>query len=191
MGTSNALIVSVPLLAAAALATILCYHEVDPPQDAHVTVPRASATSNGSAEMLRYTVTPENFAAQLDYLQQNSYSVIPLARLVDCLEGSGEPLPPRAVVITVDDGWLCAYTRVAPELRRRNLPFTLFVYPQIIGHGAHALTWPQVEELAAAGVDVESHTLTHPFLTRLDGAAVERELTASREEIERHIHKPV
>ncbi|HEY6115786.1 MAG TPA: polysaccharide deacetylase family protein [Candidatus Dormibacteraeota bacterium] len=179
------------LLAAAAIATILCYHEVDPLQDAHVTVPRASATTSGSAEMLRYTAAPENFTAQLDYLEQNGYTVIPLERLVDCLEGQGEALPPRAVVITVDDGWLCAYTRIAPELRRRGMPFTLFVYPHIVGRGEHAVSWPQVEELAGEGVDVESHTLTHPFLTQLDPVAVDRELAESREEIERHTHEPV
>jgi len=173
------------------VATILCYHEVDPPQDAHVTVPRLSAKGDGEPEMLRYTATPENFAAQLDYLQQNGYHVIPLARLVDFLEGRGEPLPPRSVVITVDDGWRCAATRIAPELRKRGMPFTLFVYPHIIGHGEHALTWPEVEQLARDGVDVESHTLTHPFLTALDPASLDRELAGSRQEIEKHTGKPV
>jgi len=174
-----------------AIATILCYHEVDPPQDAHVTVPRLSAAADSQSERLRYTVTPENFAAQLDYLQANGYTVIPLARLVDYLEGREATLPPRAVVITVDDGWLCAYTRVAPELRKRGMPFTLFVYTKIIGHGEHALRWEQVEALAAAEVDVESHTATHPFLTALDPSALEDELAGSRETIGRHTGKPV
>jgi peptidoglycan/xylan/chitin deacetylase (PgdA/CDA1 family) len=174
-----------------ALATILCYHEVDPPQDTHVTVPRLSATSDTSSEMLRYTVTPENFGAQLDYLEENGYRVIPLARVVDFLEGHGHPLPPRAVVITVDDGWSCAATHIAPELRRRGMPFTLFVYPSIIGHGSHALGWSEVEQLARDGVDIESHTLTHPFLTQLDAASLQRELTESRAEIEKHTGKPV
>jgi len=127
------------------VATILCYHEVDPPQDAHVTVPRLSAKGDGEPEMLRYTATPENFTAQLDYLQQSGYHVIPLARLVDFLEGRGE----------------------------------------------HALTWPEVEQLARDGVDVESHTLTHPFLTALDPASLDRELAGSRQEIEKHTGKPV
>lgn len=174
-----------------AIATILCYHEVDPPKDAHVTVPRRSATEASSAEMLRYTVTPENFAAQLDYLQAHDYRVIPLAQLVAYLQGREVTLPPRAVVITVDDGWLCAYTLIAPELRRRNMPFTLFVYPEIVGNGAHAVTWAQIEEMAGAGVDVESHALTHPFLTQLDTASLHHELAGSREEIARHTGKPV
>ncbi len=178
-----------PLLLA--IATILCYHEVDPPADAHATVPRLSAAASSEAEMLRYTVTPENFAAQLDYLQGNGYSVIPLATLVDYLEGREGSLLPRAVVITVDDGWLCAYTRIAPELRRRGLPFTLFVYPKILGRGSHAMTWKQVTELATQGVDVESHTATHPFLTRLDPTALYDELAGSRQAIAAHTGKPV
>jgi peptidoglycan/xylan/chitin deacetylase (PgdA/CDA1 family) len=174
-----------------ALATILCYHEVDPPQDAHVTVPRRTAGDSAASEMLRYTVTPENFEAQLDYLEENGYNVIPLARLVDYLGGRAESLPPRAVVITVDDGWLCAYTRIAPELRRRGMPFTLFVYPKIVGRGLHAVTWKQIEELASAGVDVESHTATHPFLTALDGPSLQEELAGSCEAIAAQTGKPV
>jgi peptidoglycan/xylan/chitin deacetylase (PgdA/CDA1 family) len=181
--------VPLPLLAAA-LATIICYHEVDPPETAHVTVPRLSAKDDSESEMLRYTVTPENFTAQLDYLQENGYHVIPLAQLVDYLEGRQATLPPRAVVITVDDGWSCAYTQIAPQLRKRGMPFTLFVYPHIVGRGLHAVTWDQVAELAREGVDVESHTFTHSFLTRLDAPALQRELSESRQEIEKRIGKP-
>ena len=174
-----------------AIATILCYHEVDPPVDAHVTIPRLSASSSATSEMLRYTVTPENFAAQLDYLQQNGYHVIPLAQLVGWLRGDGATLPEKAVVITVDDGWLCAYTRIAPELRRRDMPFTLFVYPSIIGRGSHAVTWKDVSALAHDGVDIESHTMTHPFLTRLDAESLKCELEDSRDVVEAHTGTPV
>ncbi|MEK6371523.1 MAG: hypothetical protein AABO58_02400 [Acidobacteriota bacterium] len=76
------------LMLAAPVATILCYHEVDPETAKHATVPRRSATGDEKVETRRYTVTPETFAAQLDYLQQNDYHVIPLADLVDYLEGS-------------------------------------------------------------------------------------------------------
>lgn len=172
-----------------AVATILCYHEVDPATDTHSTIPRLSATGSASAEMRRYTATPEQFAAQLDYLEQNDYHVIPLSDLVDYLDGRRASLPERAVVITIDDGWACAATYIAPELRRRNMPFTLFVYPAFVGRGAHALTWAQIEKLAADGADVESHSWTHPFLTKSD--ALEHELGGSLEEIARRTGKPV
>src|SRR5437764_15220589 len=102
--------------------------------------------------------------------------------LVDTLKGRRGSLPAKAVVITVDDGWLCAYTEIFPELRRRKMPWTLFVYPKIVGRGAHAVTWEQIAEMAEAGADVESHTYTHPFLTQTND--LDRGLPGSREAIE-------
>jgi hypothetical protein len=50
-------------------------------------------------------------------------------------------------------------------MKRRHFPFTVFLYPQIIGKTAHAMTWKQVKEMADAGVDIESHSYSHPYLT--------------------------
>ncbi len=185
----------------APVATILCYHEIDPAGPAlHGTIPRRTASGSAVAEQLRYTATVENFTAQLDYLQQNGYHVIPLGDLVEYLRGRLDSLPEKAVVITVDDGWLCSYTQVLPALRRRNLPFTLFVYPKVVGRGEHVLTWEQIAGMAADGVDVESHTFTHPFLTMRNNSSLapesypqflEHELLDSKKLIEEQTQKPV
>ena len=196
-----ALFLTLPVSAAEnePVATILCYHEVDA-APAHDTIPRRTASGDASAEKLRYTATPEQFREELDYLDGHGYHVIPLAQLADFLKGRAASLPAKAVVITVDDGWACAYTDIFPELRRRKMPWTLFVYPKIVGRGAHALTWAQVAELAAAGVDVESHTYTHSFLTLKDNGNVTSdaypeflhgELVDSRTKIEEETDKPV
>lgn len=197
-----ALSLTIPLHAAepAPVATILCYHEVDA-APTHDTIPRRTATGDPTSEQLRYTATPGQFRAQLDYLERNGYHVIPLAQLVDFLRGRTDSLPEKAVVITVDDGWRCAYTDIYPELRRRKMPWTLFVYPAIIAqHGLHALKWKEVAELAAAGVDVESHTYTHSFLAMKDNGSVtpdtypaflHHELDESRKKIEAETEKPV
>jgi peptidoglycan/xylan/chitin deacetylase (PgdA/CDA1 family) len=196
-----ALFLTLPLLAAdePPVATILCYHEVDAGVS-HETIPRRTATGEKTSEQLRYTATPEAFREQLDYLAQNGYHVIPLAELVDFLKGRRAELPPRAVVITVDDGWKCAYTDIFPELRRRGLPWTLFIYPHIVGRGTHAVTWPQVAEMARAGVDIESHSYSHPFLTLANNGKVtpqeypaflQHELAGSKETIEEKTGKPV
>jgi peptidoglycan/xylan/chitin deacetylase (PgdA/CDA1 family) len=184
-----ALLFALPLSAAdeAPVATILCYHEVDA-APAHETIPRRTASADTTSEQLRYTATPEQFREELDYLEQHDYHVIALADLVDFLNGCRASLPAKAVVITVDDGWLCAYTEIFPELRRRKIPWTLFVYPKIVGRGAHAVTWAQIAEMAEAGVDVESHTYTHPFLTQTND--LDRELAGSREAIEEKTGKP-
>ena len=113
----------------------------------------------------RYTLSLENFTAQLDYLEQSGYHVVPFADLVDYLQGDCQDLPPRAVVITVDDGYVSAYRYIFPLMRARKMPFTLFIYPQIVSLGKNYVTWKQVAEMASSGVDIESHTFTHPLLT--------------------------
>ena len=180
------------------VATILCYHEVDGAPN-HETIPRRGAAAPSKNEQLRYTTTPDQFVAQLNYLQQNDYTVIALADLVDFLLGVRDTLPKRSVVITMDDGWACTYSQAMPELRRRNMPFTVFVYPSIVGTGAHAMTWAQVRAISEAGGTVGSHTMSHPFLTLKNnpGAAADyatflrRELLDSRTLLEKRIGSPV
>jgi len=182
------------------VATILCYHEVDDVLT-HSTIPRRSASGDSTVEQQRYTVTKKAFEAQLDYLESHGYHVIPLAVLTDYLRGRIESIPPRAVVITIDDGWLCSYTTMFPILQTRRMPFTLFVYPQIVGRGSHAVTWAQVATMARTpGVEIAGHTLTHPFLTQKNNASVagpgyanflKSELLESRERIEKTTGKPV
>ncbi|HEY3447783.1 MAG TPA: polysaccharide deacetylase family protein [Myxococcales bacterium] len=45
------------------------------------------------------------------------------------------------------------------------------------------LSWEEVRALKAGGIEIGSHTMTHPVLPDLDGEQVERELEASRSEI--------
>ena len=195
------LLLATPLFAAdAPVATILCYHEVDD-APTHTTIARRDASGNTKNEQLRYTATRGNFAAQLDYLTANGYHVIPLSDLVDFLAGRKESLPSRAVVITIDDGWLCAYTDMLPMLRERDMPFTLFVYPKIVGRGTHAVTWDQLAKMAPmAGVEIGSHSYTHPFLTLKNNRNVQaadyptflkHELAESKSRIEKATGKRV
>jgi peptidoglycan/xylan/chitin deacetylase (PgdA/CDA1 family) len=194
------LVLSLPLRAAEGpVATILCYHEVD--AFPHTTIPRRSAVGAPADEQRRYTVTTAAFREQLDYLEANDYHVIPLTELSDYLHRRIASLPPRAVVITVDDGWLCAYTTIFPALQKRKMPFTLFVYPHIVGLGTHAVTWLQIAEMAKApGVEIAGHTFNHPFLTQKNNPAVagpgydaflEEELQESKEVITKATKKPV
>jgi len=127
--------------------TVLCYHIVESPQDPRMEISR------------------ETFLQQMRYLAMTGYTVVPLRDIYEYATGKKTSLPKNAVAITIDDGWRSTYTEVFPELKRRHFPFTVFLYPQIIGKTAHAMTWKQVKEMADAGVDIESHSYSHPFLT--------------------------
>ena len=129
-------------------ATVLCYHIVESPQDPRMEISR------------------EQFRQQMRYLEKTGYNVIPLRDLYDFVAGKKASIPRNAVVVTIDDGWRSTYTEVFPEMQRRNFPFTVFIYPKIIGQTSHALTWKQVKTMSDAGVDIQSHSYSHPFLTR-------------------------
>jgi len=53
------------------------------------------------------------------------------------------------------------------------------------------LNWDQVREISSAGIEIGSHSVSHPILTSLDPHELERELVVSRETIETEIEKPV
>lgn len=172
----------IPDIAAHEGATVLCYHIVESPQDPRMEISR------------------DTFLQQMRYLAMTGYHVIPLQEAYDYAIGKRATLPKNSVVVTIDDGWRSTYTEVFPEMKRRHFPFTVFIYPRIIGQTPYALTWKQIREMAEAGVDIESHSYSHPFLTRrrntsLDdkrySAWLEHELAESKHALERETGRPV
>jgi hypothetical protein len=70
-------------------------------------------------------VAPDDFDRQCTYLKQH-YTVISLDEMVERL-ASGRTLPPKAVALTFDDGYLDNYTRAFPILMRHGLNATFYV----------------------------------------------------------------
>ncbi len=148
-----------------------------------------------------WSVSVEDFTDQMRYLQAAGYHVIPIATLYDYLAGGTATLPPHPIVITADDGFVDSYTNLNGVIAQFRYPWSLYVYPNFIdSRGATALTWAQVKELAQDGVDVESHTMTHPHLIRrlhrkmsdADYALwLHGELADSKRVIEQETGKPV
>jgi peptidoglycan/xylan/chitin deacetylase (PgdA/CDA1 family) len=57
--------------------------------------------------------------------------------------------------------------------------------------GRVMMSWDEVRRLSAAGMEIGSHTVSHPLLPRVaEPAVVQRELVASREQIERETGCP-
>ncbi len=109
------------------------------------------------------TVTTRVFEAQLQWLKDNGYTVIPLRTLVNYLRGQGPPPPPQSVVIAADDGHKTVYTDMLPLVRKYGIPVTLFIYPSAISNASYAMTWEQLQELKQTGLfDIQSHTFWHP-----------------------------
>jgi peptidoglycan/xylan/chitin deacetylase (PgdA/CDA1 family) len=191
LATTFALLISIPATADSRVkvdpgdsvgAFVLCYHIVESPLDPKMEISR------------------DTFRQQMEYLEMTGYNVIPLRHLYEYVKGERAALPPNAVVITIDDGWRSTYTEAYPELKKRSWPFTVFIYPNIIGRTATALTWEQIKEMSDNGADIESHSLSHPFLTRRRNATLaddayatwlKHELVESKRLLEKHTGQSV
>jgi peptidoglycan/xylan/chitin deacetylase (PgdA/CDA1 family) len=135
------------------------------PTPAPVSVPILAYHRVGPTVADSMTITTAVFEAQLQYLQDNGYTVIPLRSLIDYRLGKAPAPPPRSVVITFDDGHRSVYEVALPLIRKYNVPVTLFIYPSAISnaHAPYAMSWEQLGELAGSGLfDVQSHTYWHP-----------------------------
>ncbi len=105
------------------------------------------------------------FEKQMAYLKENGYNVIPMADLFDFLIYR-RPIPQKAVVITMDDGYNSAYEIAFPILKKYGFRATLFIYTDFIGMTKSAITWDQLRSMKEEGFEIGSHSLSHCDLTK-------------------------
>jgi peptidoglycan/xylan/chitin deacetylase (PgdA/CDA1 family) len=103
-------------------------------------------------------------------------------------------------MVTVDDGWMSFVENALPELRRRNIPVTMFVVADRMGDSMgeaadHILSETELRGLApdiARGlVTIGSHTSTHARVTALNRRETWRELAESRARLEQVLDREV
>jgi peptidoglycan/xylan/chitin deacetylase (PgdA/CDA1 family) len=145
--------------------------------------------ADATSTQLEWTTSPQNFAAQMDYLAQAGYTAIGFDDLLAYLD-QAEPLPPRPVIITFDDGHYTFSAEAWPVLRAHDFQVTLFVLADYTVYPGY-LSWEQITELAAEGVVIGSHGLDHTALTKVDADEVLRQVSSSKTLIEEHVDRPV
>lgn len=130
-----------------------------------------------------YDVSVVEFEKQIKILLDNKYRIIRISDLLDGIEKKN--IPEKAVIITVDDGDISNYEFAYKIAKKYKIPITLFIYTDYISRGGRSISWEKLEELAKAGVDIGSHTRTHPYLTKLKNIkSVEKEIKESKDIIE-------
>lgn len=150
---------------------ILCYHSV------------------GTPEWGVNDVSPRRFARQAELALADGWRFVPATELATD-PGEGK------LAVTFDDGIASVLHNAAPILREYRIPWTMFA---VTGwtDGDHewgpgtVLGWRDLERLAGDGVEIGSHSVSHPDFGRLDPVRAADELGASRRTIEDRIGVPV
>jgi peptidoglycan/xylan/chitin deacetylase (PgdA/CDA1 family) len=160
---------------------VLCYHAV-------------SATWEN-----KLSVPPEALRDQLKRLIKSGYKS---ATLADMARGGGELLH-----VTFDDAYRSVLLAL-PICEELGIHATVFPCSAFADSGdsvtvpelrqevarnpkeLETLTWDELRELSRRGVEIGSHTVTHPHLTAMTDAELEWELVESKRRIEGEIGRP-
>jgi peptidoglycan/xylan/chitin deacetylase (PgdA/CDA1 family) len=145
------------------------------------------------------------FEEQMELLGELGYTPVSLDAVRNHYVG-GVPLPPRAVLITFDDGYRDNLENALPVLRRHGYPAVVFVpigflddirpLPheeslRLLGIRNPTLHWDELAELEAGGVRIESHGIGHRPLSDLDPAEATREIALSKLRLEERLGREV
>ena len=153
---------------------ILMYHAIQP-------APAGSANPG-------LFVPEAEFEEQMKWLADERYNAVTLDEVFAAWE-DGEPIARNPVVISFDDGLRSQYVGARPVLEQLGWPGVLNLKVDAVDQGE--LTEEMVDELIAAGWEVDSHTFTHPDLTGLDEETLRREVEDSRTELQDRFGEPV
>ncbi|MCK5438705.1 MAG: polysaccharide deacetylase family protein [Gemmatimonadetes bacterium] len=133
---------------------------------------------------------PSVLRSRLARLVKKGYRSIDLLDAVQHLR-IGNPLPSKAVVITIDDGYESVYREAFPILQEYAMTATVFVTTgEPVGRdrsdrlppveGQPMVSWSELSEMVAAGFSIGAHTLTHPDLTRLPASSAKAEIVGAK-----------
>jgi peptidoglycan/xylan/chitin deacetylase (PgdA/CDA1 family) len=124
-------------------------------------------------------VDPATFAGELQALHDAGYHTIHQSQLFDALY-KGAALPPKPIIISVDDGYVDDVRTILPDLERLHMVATFFVITgRMIQPGF--VTADQIRQLDQAGMDVGDHTAHHLDLPLLTSGQLQEEIAGSRQ----------
>lgn len=147
------------------------------------------------------STSSSQFRSHLSYLRRRGYQTITGNQFIDYLE-AGRKLPQKSFMITFDDGFRNNYTHALPILKELGYTALIFLVTDNIDgvcswekHPSIAemplLSWTEIKEMSDSGMEIGSHTCSHPDLRKLSKQAVINELSTNKYEIENKLEKPV
>ncbi|MCH7226584.1 polysaccharide deacetylase family protein [Haloferula sp. A504] len=113
-------------------------------------------------EQTEMRILTSKFRQQMQTLHDLNLPVISMEEFQKWKRGEAD-LPPRSVMITIDDGWKSVYTDAFPILKEFGYPFTLFLYKNYVDGGGKALSTAMIKEMKKHGATIGSHSVGHPY----------------------------
>ena len=137
----------------------------------------------------QYYVAPSKFEEEMKLLHDWGYQTITTELLIKAIT-EGTDLPPRPLVITFDDGHLNNYTTAFPIMQKYGFTGVVYIVSNYMG-ADQFMNADQIKEMAAAGWEVGSHSVSHSNLIVLEPGRQRYEVVESRRILEKALGVPV
>jgi peptidoglycan/xylan/chitin deacetylase (PgdA/CDA1 family) len=157
-----------------------------------------SVATRATAAFREFVIDPAVFAEHMAVLVDGGYEPMTVSEYIS---GASAGLR-KPVILTFDDGFLDFHESVLPLLTDAGFSATLFVPTAYVGGTSRWLapegesdrammSWGAIAEAAASGVEIGSHSRTHPQLDLLPKARMRAEVRDSRSELEDRLQQSV
>jgi peptidoglycan/xylan/chitin deacetylase (PgdA/CDA1 family) len=145
------------------------------------------------------------FDEQMGLLRDLGYAVVDLEQVLDHYT-TGTQLPPRAVLITFDDGYRDNLENAMDVLGRHGYPAVLFVpigyldttlplphEERLAQRGIvnRTIDWSDLPDIERGGIRVEAHGISHRPLADLEVDEAAREIVLAKLKLEEALGRPV
>ena len=145
------------------------------------------------------------FDEQMGLLRDLGYTVVGLEQVLDHYT-TGKQLPPRAVLITFDDGYRDNLENAMDVLGRHGYPAVLFVpigyldttlplphEERLAQRGIvnRTIDWSDLPDIERGGIRVEAHGISHRPLADLEVDEAAREIVLAKLKLEEALGRPV
>lgn len=137
-------------------------------------------------------VSTEAFERQMWFLKTFGYRIISMDEYYEIKTGKRKPRG-KEVLITFDDGHRSYLERALPILERYQLKSTNFlIWRHLIKEMEDYINLSEAKELTGHPlVALESHTITHPNLTKVSLLRARDEITQSKDYLEKALKKEI
>lgn len=122
-------------------------------------------------------IEKEKFAQQMAYLQAEGYETLYFSDLA-------KPLPPKAVIVSFDDGFRSVYEKAAPIMEKYGIKGNVYLPTGYIGNDPHFMDWEMVKDLQAGNFEMQAHTHDHVDVRTLTEQTLAEQIKASDDAFE-------
>ena len=133
-------------------------------------------------------VPVQKFREQLDCLTRWGKQIVSLEEV---LFGASAIKSQEQVALTFDDGHESNHRLALPILLEKEVVATFYVVAGFVDTDSRYMTSSQLRELAAAGMNIGSHSLTHRWMPTLNADEIRKELIESKSLLEDIVQQPV